>query len=413
MSERLRPRDLAFLDRGDADRRRGTTRRSRSSTPATSGFDYDRLRRADRATGSRSCRATASGCAGARAARQPGLGRRRALRPRLPRTPLGAAAAGQPSTSCASWSPGSCPGRSTGTGRCGRSTSSRGSRTAGSRCSPRPTRRSSTASQTVDLGQVLLDTDPGPARARRATSGSPQPAAGPVGARRWTRSATRSPTPPTRRRHRRAARRRRRRRGVDAVGPPGRPTVADALTGRRPHREHADQRHAVAAAPVRHRATPTSPTTARSARRTAARSTTSSWPPSPAALRGWLMTRAESLRRAAPGPGAWCRCRCIDERARGRPRSAARSRPHFVDLPVGEPSPVVRLHQVSYSFKAHKETGRAVAAEPARRHRRLRAVDLPRASARGSRPSSSRRGFQLSVTNVPGPQSPLYAAGRA
>ena len=36
--------------------------------------------------------------------------------------------------------------------------------------------------------------------------------------------------------------------------------------------------------------------------------------------------------------------------------------PHFVDLPVGEPSPVIRLHQVSYSFKAHKETGRAVAA---------------------------------------------------
>ena len=35
---------------------------------------------------------------------------------------------------------------------------------------------------------------------------------------------------------------------------------------------------------------------------------------------------------------------------------------HFVDLPVGEASPVVRLHQVSYSFQAHKDTGRAVAA---------------------------------------------------
>lgn len=28
---------------------------------------------------------------------------------------------------------------------------------------------------------------------------------------------------------------------------------------------------------------------------------------------------------------------------------------HFVDLPIGEPSPVVRLHQVSYSFEAHKQ----------------------------------------------------------
>ena len=35
---------------------------------------------------------------------------------------------------------------------------------------------------------------------------------------------------------------------------------------------------------------------------------------------------------------------------------------HFVDLPIGEPSPVVRLHQVSYSFEAHKQSGRAVAA---------------------------------------------------
>ena len=37
--------------------------------------------------------------------------------------------------------------------------------------------------------------------------------------------------------------------------------------------------------------------------------------------------------------------------------------PHWVDLPVGEPSPVVRLHQVSYSFEAHRETGRGVAAD--------------------------------------------------
>ena len=35
---------------------------------------------------------------------------------------------------------------------------------------------------------------------------------------------------------------------------------------------------------------------------------------------------------------------------------------HFVDLPVWEASPVVRLHQVSYSFLAHQETGRGVSA---------------------------------------------------
>ena len=84
--------------------------------------------------------------------------------------------------------------------------------------------------------------------------------------------------------------------------------------------------------------------------------------------------------------------------------------PHFVDLPVGEPSPVVRLHQVSYSFKAHKDTGRAVAAN---RIAGIAGFAPSTFHAIGSRVAAEqlRRGIQLSVTNVPGPQSPLYAAG--
>jgi diacylglycerol O-acyltransferase len=84
--------------------------------------------------------------------------------------------------------------------------------------------------------------------------------------------------------------------------------------------------------------------------------------------------------------------------------------PHFVDLPVGEPSPVVRLHQVSYSLKAHKETGRAVAAD---RIAGISGFAPSTFHAIGSRVAAEqlRRGIQLTVTNVPGPQSPLYAAG--
>ena len=43
MSERLRPRDLAFLAARDPVDAHGTTRRWRSSTPASPAFDYDRL----------------------------------------------------------------------------------------------------------------------------------------------------------------------------------------------------------------------------------------------------------------------------------------------------------------------------------------------------------------------------------
>ena len=75
---------------------------------------------------------------------------------------------------------------------------------------------------------------------------------------------------------------------------------------------------------------------------------------------------------------------------------------HFVDLPVGEASPVVRLHQVSYSFQAHKETGRAVAAN---RLAGIAGFAPATFHAIGSRVAAAelRRGFQLVITNVPGP----------
>ena len=83
---------------------------------------------------------------------------------------------------------------------------------------------------------------------------------------------------------------------------------------------------------------------------------------------------------------------------------------YLVDLPVGEVNPVVRLHQVSYAFQAHKETGRGVAAN---RLAGIAGFAPSTFHAIGARVAAdeARRGFQLSVTNVPGPQSPLYAAG--
>jgi diacylglycerol O-acyltransferase len=126
------------------------------------------------------------------------------------------------------------------------------------------------------------------------------------------------------------------------------------------------------------------------------------------ALRTWLMTRAESL-------GGLRKVRAVvpvsvhdhDLEATSLGTQIA---PHFVDLPVGEPSPVVRLHQVSYSFKAHHETGRAVAAD---RLAGIAGFAPSTFHALGARVAAgeTRRGFGLMVTNVPGPQTPLYAAG--
>ena len=93
MSERLRPRDLAFLATESP-----TTPMHNATVeifdPGDSGFDYDRLVAADRRPDRVRAALPAAAPVGARPAGQPGLGRRRGLRPRLPRTPLRAAAAG-------------------------------------------------------------------------------------------------------------------------------------------------------------------------------------------------------------------------------------------------------------------------------------------------------------------------------
>jgi len=125
-------------------------------------------------------------------------------------------------------------------------------------------------------------------------------------------------------------------------------------------------------------------------------------------LRSWLMTRAE------PVPGsrtlrAMVPMGVIDSDL--EPTSlGSQVAGHLLSLPVGEASPVVRLHQVSYALKSHRETGRAVAAD------RLAGVAgfAPTTfHALGSRVAAAeqRRGFHVLVTNVPGPQFPLYAAG--
>lgn len=126
------------------------------------------------------------------------------------------------------------------------------------------------------------------------------------------------------------------------------------------------------------------------------------------AMRSWMMTRAESL-HSSRALRAMVPMSVIDNDL--EPTSlGSQVVPNLVNLPIGEASPVVRLHQVSYAMKAHKDTGRAVAA--------LRLIGVGGFApttfhALGARVAASgeTRAFNLVVTNVPGPQFALYAAG--
>lgn len=126
------------------------------------------------------------------------------------------------------------------------------------------------------------------------------------------------------------------------------------------------------------------------------------------ALRSWLMTRAESV-HSSRQLRAMVPMGVIDKDL--EPTSlGSQVTGTILTLPIGESSPVVRLHQVSYALKAHKETGNAASA--------LRLIGVGGFApttfhALGARVAAAapQRTFNLVITNVPGPQFPLYASG--
>jgi WS/DGAT/MGAT family acyltransferase len=125
------------------------------------------------------------------------------------------------------------------------------------------------------------------------------------------------------------------------------------------------------------------------------------------ALRGFLMSRGEPVggstvvRAMVP-----VSVRTAEEQG----TMGNRVLPYFVELPVGEPNPVLRLSRISYAMHAHKEASQTVGA---RALIRLSGFAPPTLHALGARAAGSfaRRFFNVVVTNVPGPQQPLYASG--
>ncbi|MCW2542963.1 MAG: acyltransferase, partial [Frankiales bacterium] len=125
------------------------------------------------------------------------------------------------------------------------------------------------------------------------------------------------------------------------------------------------------------------------------------------ALRTWLLTRGETV-----NPTTTVRA-MVPVSVRGDAEKGElgnRVSSYFVDLPIGEGSAIMRLHQVSFAMRGHKESGSAVGADALVK---LSGFAPPTIHALGARTASvmTRRLFNLVVTNVPGPQFPLYAAG--
>ena len=81
----------------------------------------------------------------------------------------------------------------------------------------------------------------------------------------------------------------------------------------------------------------------------------------------------------------------------------------WAPLPVFEEDPVERLHKVSENMQELKSSGQAVGAQLLTS---LGEYAPPTVLAQASRLVSRQRAYNLVVTNVPGPQFPLYTMGR-
>ncbi|HEV7188160.1 MAG TPA: wax ester/triacylglycerol synthase family O-acyltransferase [Blastococcus sp.] len=123
------------------------------------------------------------------------------------------------------------------------------------------------------------------------------------------------------------------------------------------------------------------------------------------ALREWLLSRGEPV-VAGTAVRALVPVSMQDEDAVAGNRVSS----YLVDLPVGEPNPRVRLSRLSYAMRGIALHGQSVGADSLIALTGFAPPTLHALGARAAR-GLSRRLFNLVVTNVPGPQFPLYAAG--
>ena len=124
------------------------------------------------------------------------------------------------------------------------------------------------------------------------------------------------------------------------------------------------------------------------------------------ALRAWLLSRGEPVthetivRALVPmsvtAEDEWAATSLVDA--------------FLLDLPVGEPDPVIRLQRIAFDTARYEETARPIGAQAMVG---LVGFAPPTLHTLGARvgASLSQRAYSISITNVPGPQTPLYAGG--
>ncbi|MET3803700.1 WS/DGAT/MGAT family acyltransferase [Nakamurella sp. UYEF19] len=128
------------------------------------------------------------------------------------------------------------------------------------------------------------------------------------------------------------------------------------------------------------------------------------------ALRTWLLSRGEAVTANTTLRALVPMSVRIPASADENGDTAAPVVSYVLDMPVAEPNPVMRLHQVSFAMGAHLDSGRQVGADSLLQLGRFAPPTLHALGARVAGQLSGRM-YNVLITNAPGPQVPLYAGG--
>lgn len=128
------------------------------------------------------------------------------------------------------------------------------------------------------------------------------------------------------------------------------------------------------------------------------------------ALRNWLLSRGEALTESSTVRTVVPMSVYVDSPGAAQLNPASEVSSFLIDLPVGEPNPVIRLSHISHATAANSKHRRGVRARTLVHMAGFAPASLHAMSVRAAS-TFAEHTFNLVITNAPGPQRPMYIGG--
>ncbi|WP_039800338.1 WS/DGAT/MGAT family O-acyltransferase [Nocardia araoensis] len=128
------------------------------------------------------------------------------------------------------------------------------------------------------------------------------------------------------------------------------------------------------------------------------------------ALRNWLLSRGEALTESTTLRAVVPMSVYVEGNDGDQAHSASEVSSFLIDLPVGEPNPVMRLSHIAHATELNGRQRRGVRARTLVHLAGFAPASLHAMSVRAAS-TFAEHTFNLVITNAPGPQAPMYIGG--